>query len=432
MSQEAARGEGAAVSGLIDKITEWSISAMSKKPYLTLLVPLCLLLVIAFNGIYPGQVVRAAGTNIYLPIVRNNAVITGGNQSKINLAKGPELIYTGSNTSMKLFWQHTANTSFRVDWGTTAAYGASSPAVNAYDTSTHLYNYTINNLTPGTKYYYRVVAGSQYAGGSFFTGPSASATTLKFVSYGDTRTNASTHNTVAGLVNSLYQSDPGYQTINPFVGDFVTNGDTDSYWTSQFFAASLGNIRAEVANIALLPAIGNHEGSGTLFQRYFPEPFVAGRYWSTDYGPAHFIMLDQYTSYTAGSAQYNWLKNDLAATTKKWKIVVLHEPGWSAGGGHANNTDVQKTLEPLFEQYQVAMVLGGHNHYYARAMVNGIAHLTVGGGGAPLASPQSSQPNIVKTVKNYGYGKFDISGSTLTGWYVDINGNVQDTFTITR
>jgi hypothetical protein len=143
-------------------------------------------------------------------------------------------------------------------------------------------------------------------------------------------------------------------------------------------------------------------------------------------------MLDQYTSYTSGSAQYNWLVNDLAATSKKWKIVVLHEPGWTAGGSHGNNTTVQNVLQPLFEQYQVAVVMGGHNHYYARAAVNGIQHLTIGTGGAPIYAPQSGQPNIVTTYQGNGYSKFSISGNTLTGWFVDVNGTVRDTFTVTR
>jgi hypothetical protein len=366
------------------------------------------------------------------PTLKPSPTQTPAGLTRVDLTKGPELIYTGSNTSMKIFWQWNANASFRVDWGASAAYGSSSAAVNAYDTTNHLYTYTITGLTPGAKTFYRVVTGSQYAAGSFLAGPGAAATTLKFVSYGDTRTNPSIHNGVAGQVNALYQSDPAYQTVNAFVGDFVTDGNTDSYWTSQMFDPTLGNIRAELANIALLPAMGNHEGSGALFTRYFPEPFVSARYWSVDYGPAHFILLDQYTSYTSGSAQYNWLKSDLAATNKVWKIVVMHEPGWSAGGGHSNNTTVQNTLEPLFEQYNVAMVLAGHNHYYARAVVNGIQHLTVGTGGAPLASPDSSNPNLVFTYKGYGYSKFEINGNTLTGWLIDTSGAVRDTFTITK
>ena len=143
-------------------------------------------------------------------------------------------------------------------------------------------------------------------------------------------------------------------------------------------------------------------------------------------------MLDQYTAYTTGTAQFNWLQSDLAATNKKWKIVVLHEPGWSANGGHPNNTFVQNQLEPLFEKYGVALVLAGHNHYYARAVVNGIQHLTIGTGGAPTYSPTIGQPNIVKTYQGTGFNKFEINGSTLTSWFLNNKGVVQDTFTLTR
>jgi hypothetical protein len=113
-------------------------------------------------------------------------------------------------------------------------------------------------------------------------------------------------------------------------------------------------------------------------------------------------------------------------------MVVFHEPGWSAGGGHANNTTVQNDLQPLFAQYGVAIIFAGHNHYYARASVNGVTHLTMGGGGAPLYSPASGQPNIVKTYKGYSFGEFTISGSTLTAKILSSSGATVDSFTITK
>ncbi len=366
------------------------------------------------------------------PAATKTATPTQSNLTRINLTKGPDLVYSGSNTAMKIFWQYTANTSFRVDWGTSTAYGSSSPTVSASDTTNHIYSYTISGLTPGTKYFYRVVTGSQFSDGSFLAAPGASATAVNFVSYGDTRSNPSAHNSVAGGVDNLFKSDPSYQTLNLNVGDLVSDGTNDSLWTSEFFDPTYTNIRTQLANMSELVARGNHEGDGVLFARYFPMPFVSNYYWSFDYGPMHVIMMDQYISYGSGSAEYNWLKNDLATTTKKWKVVVLHEPGWSANGGHTNNTTIQTVYEPLFEQYNVALVLGGHNHYYARAMVNGIPELTVGTGGAPLYTPASGQPNIVSTYSGYGYAKFTISGSTLTGWFINTSGSIIDTFTVTR
>jgi hypothetical protein len=146
----------------------------------------------------------------------------------------------------------------------------------------------------------------------------------------------------------------------------------------------------------------------------------------------HVALLDQYTAYSAGAAQYNWLRSDLAAATKAWKFVVLHEPGWSAGGGHENNVTVQTDLQPLFKQYGVSIVFGGHNHYYARAAVDGVTHLTLGGGGAPLNVPQPGYPNIVATSPSYSFGQFSVAGDTLTAKIVDSSGAVIDSFTITR
>ena len=351
--------------------------------------------------------------------------------SAVTLTKGPTLILTGNNTQMRVFWQWSANSAFTVQWGASTSYG-SSAGVSAKDTTNHLYQYDISGLTPGSKYYYRVVTGSQCASGSFYAPPASSATSIKFFSYGDTRTNGSTHNSLAGRVDSAFAADPAFQTLNINVGDWVS-GDSESAWTGEWFASGYTNIRKQDANIADIGVRGNHESGATYWKRYWPEPFQSGGlYWSFDYGPMHVIMLDQYTSYAPGSAQYNWLKADLAASTKTWKFVVFHEPGWSAGGGHANNTSVQQNLQPLFTQFGVSIVFAGHNHYYARASVSGVTHLTMGGGGAPSYTPASGQANIVKTVSGNSFGEFSISGKTLTAQIINNSGSVVDSFTITR
>jgi Calcineurin-like phosphoesterase len=348
------------------------------------------------------------------------------------LTKGPTLIYTGDNTKLRVFWQWTSNATFQMQWGTGSTYTSGNVAVTAKNTTTHLYTYDISGLTPGTKYNYRVVTGTQCSSGTFYAAPAASATSLKFTSYGDSRTNGSAHNGIAGQVVSLFKSDPAFQTLNISVGDWVS-GDSDSAWMSEWFNPSYTNIRMQDANISDIGIRGNHEGSATFWKQYWPEPFQSGGlYWSFDYGPVHFVMLDAYTAYNAGSAQYNWLKADLAASTKTWKLVAIHEPGWSAGGGHANNTTVQNDLQPLFVQYGVSILFSGHNHYYARASVNGVTHLTLGGGGAPQYTPATGQPNIVVISKSYSFGEFTVSGNTLTAKIVNNSGATIDTFTVTK
>jgi hypothetical protein len=149
---------------------------------------------------------------------------------------------------------------------------------------------------------------------------------------------------------------------------------------------------------------------------------------SFDYGPAHVAVVDQYASYGVGSAQYTWLQNDLANSNKPWKFILLHEPGWSAGGGHENNTTVQSAIQPLCETYGVRLVLGGHNHYYARCDVNGIQHVTIGSAAAPLYTPNLSYPNVVTAESVYHFAEITLAGDTLMMTVRRGDGTVLDSY----
>ena len=143
------------------------------------------------------------------------------------LTKGPTLILTGNNTEMKIFWQWTANSTFTMRWGVDTNYSLGSAVVGAYDTTNHLYAYTIGGLTPGARYEYQAAVGTQCASSTFYAPPASTATGVKFFAYGDTRTSGSTHNGLAGQIVSLYQADPAFQTLNLNVGDWVS-GDSEA------------------------------------------------------------------------------------------------------------------------------------------------------------------------------------------------------------
>ena len=344
------------------------------------------------------------------------------------IRKRPYLVYPGDSTQMRVLWQLTGTASCILEWGLDTSYSSGMTHTSEYG-SDHQHSYTITDLTPGTKYYYQVTLSDHEYTGSFRTVPAASATKLKFMAYGDTRTNTADHNMVAGGMISAYTEDPDFQTLIIATGDLVSNGDNESDWDDQFFDSDQPNIQELLANIPIHSCMGNHEGSGNLFVKYFPYPYVADCYWSFDYGPAHFLVADQYVDYGSGSVQLLWIEDDLASTTKPWKFIFLHEPGWSAGG-HSNNVVVQNDIQPLCEQYDVAIVFAGHNHYYARAIVNSVHHVTTGGGGAPLVSPDPGYPNIVATDMSLHHCEVEIDGDLLSFVAVNSDGMVIDTFMV--
>jgi len=347
--------------------------------------------------------------------------------------KGPYLIYEGSNTSMKVLWQLDNTTDCTINWGLDTSYSLGTADTTEYGTD-HQHKYTITGLSPATKYYYEVV---DVGTGSFWTAPADSATSVKFIAYGDTRTYPAAHDAVNAQMINTYTNDPEYQTIVLHVGDWI-EVDTEADWTSDFFNPTAPNTRDLQANVPINGCMGNHEGSGTVYQKYWPYPYVGGRYWSFDYGPAHIAIVDQYPWSTA---QSTWLDSDLANSNKQWKFLVFHEPGWSAKGGHENNKTVQDNIQPLCEQYGVDIVFAGHNHYYARGAVpyhkyieddsKFVHHITTGGGGAPLRDPAANE-YIVISANTYNFCEINIQGSTLRFTALDEEGSAIDSFVVTH
>lgn len=344
------------------------------------------------------------------------------------LRKAPYLIFPGNPTTMQVLWQSAVTGPALIEWGTDTGYDVGRIETQEYGTD-HQHTVTLTDLEPGELYFYQVeFDGTKYPG-SFRAAPVPGTDRVKFFAYGDTRTDVQAHNKVAGQVLAAIAADPASQTMILSVGDLVSKGDNEKVLDGEFYSTEQTNIRRMMASLPYQSCIGNHEYGGRAFVKYFPYPFVGGRYWSFDYGPAHIIVVDQYESYAPGSDQYAWIKNDLETTTQPWVFVVLHEPGWSAGGGHSNCKPVQRYLQPLFVKYGVSLVFGGHNHYYARAEVDGVQHLTVGGGGAPLYTPTPGAANIVTATKSHHFSRITIEGDRL-GFAAISGTTVLDTFTL--
>lgn len=352
-----------------------------------------------------------------------------------DMRKGPYLIPTGADTEMTIHWQLGHTETCLLEWGEDEGYslGSTYTIENGKASDQHQHAWTIGGLTPSTRYDYRVTTEADEYTGAFRTAPDSAETNLKFMAYGDTRSNPDIHDRVAEAMVSTYRSDQAFRTFVLAVGDLVSAGDLEPIWDIEFFDPERVNIQQMLANLPFVSCMGNHEESGALYEKYFPYPFEeGGRYWSFDYGPAHFTMVDQYVDYGPGSAQLDWIEDDLHATGKKWKFLFLHEPGWSAGG-HSNETDVQDFIQPLCETYGVAVVFAGHNHYYARAVVDGVVHITTGGGGAPLYAPDPDYtPEVAAVSESNHFCKVEIQGDALSFAAVEPDGTEIDAFSLYR
>jgi hypothetical protein len=381
-----------------------------------------------------------------------------GTSAFAGILKSPYLIYEMPNTTMTVLWQDNATeTTNTLSWGTDTTYSMGSMIVPEESNTTpgrggvvNQHRYKITGLQSNTTYYYQVADATNgvYGTGSFITAPDESATSVRFIGQGDSRGNPFVLNDIMKAITGFYglHGNGDYQRLSIHNGDWVA-ADAESNWTTEWFDPTKLASRAFTASTPIDGVKGNHDNSNgysTTFAKYFPFPYpnetlesgttstYNNLYWSMDYGPVHITFIDVYSPLSAGSAQYNWVTADLAATTKPWKIVVFHEGTYTAGSD-ADNTAMriyESAASPIFQQYNVDFLYGGHSHNYARAgaynaaqagtdpIALNIPHITSGGGGAPIYQPDmtntGSYPHVVTAWPADEFMTFDVEGNTLT------------------
>ena len=190
------------------------------------------------------------------------------------------------------------------------------------------------------------------------------------------------------LVKLICQSNAQFFTI---VGDLVEDGTTETDWNDFFY-----NFYPALNVMPIVPVEGNHEtvdnqnGPSTWMHIYFPISQSASQfYYSFNYNMVHFTIMDIElgTQEDFTSAQMAWLKTDLAnAQEFPFRIVEFHVPIRDSGY-YGNNLLLQSQLAPILHQYNVSLVLNGHDHHYERLLDDANMTSVVLGGGGALQDP---------------------------------------------
>lgn len=137
------------------------------------------------------------------------------------------------------------------------------------------------------------------------------------------------------------------------------------------------------------PALGNHDyyTEGALpYLDYFTLPGNE-RYYDIVQGDLHLFILDsneqEPDGRSADSMQAQWLAAQMAASSARWKIIILHHPPYSSGGKHGS----QPILQWDFAGLGADAVLAGHEHLYERLLIDGIPYFINGLGGRQKIYP---------------------------------------------
>ena len=375
-----------------------------------------------------------------------------------DLKRGP-YVQLGGTESILVVWQTISDTQGAVEFGLTESLGTRI-ASSEFGTRHSLF---LTGLQSNTYYYYRVLDGdrplSQIV--RFHTNHESNGTNFSFLVLGDSGSGSADMFDIANLINASGAS------FGLHTGDVIYPNGEEHFYDSKFFYPYAQFLATNVMYMSL----GNHDlvtdnGAPYLNNFHLPANNLHGteRYYSFDFGHAHFVALDTNQSTSPGSAQRTWLEQDLAVTTKPWKFVFFHHPPYTAAflikdgiRFDLANLSVRRNLVPLFELFGVDIVFSGHAHSYERTFpilqnqvidqgqdpdyVNpsGPIYVITGGGGASLLGLDSSPLNALgssslnaRAVVAYHIVEISLSDNELIGRAIEPGVGVIDEFRVNQ
>lgn len=242
----------------------------------------------------------------------------------------------------------------------------------------------LGSLRPGASYEYRIPAATAQTSWAPFHAEGKDRGAFRMAVFGDVGDGSGNEQRVAQL---LVRQNPD---ISVAVGDLAYPSATAEALSSRYFAPFAAYARSHV----IWPVFGNHdvnaEGGAPLASAIVvpangPPGLAAGHNYSFDYRSAHCVVIDSNLDEAQLSGSVApWLRRDLKATDRAWKLVFMHHPPFSTGK-HPDTERVKTALVPLFAQLGVDLVCAGHDHTYQRfEPVNGVTYVVTGDGGAEL------------------------------------------------
>ena len=274
-------------------------------------------------------------------------------------------------------------------------------------------------LKPNKLYVYRVGDGNKYWSEwiQFKTAKKEYAPT-KFVYFGDAQNDVLSH--WSRVIRMAYQTAPDASFVI-HAGDLINSAHSDYEW-AQWYKAG-GFIHSQWTAI---PVVGNHEfrplnnGKERKLAIQWKPQFTLPvekelntklheTVYTVDYQDIRIIVLN---SNGKLEEQTKYIDQQLKASSAKWNIITCHHSVFSPAKGR-DFEYARKKWKPLFDKYNVDIVLNGHDHTYAR-------------GHTPKISTNNDGENIgtmyitsVSGPKQYPLDKQQILGYSKQGYQLD-------------
>lgn len=332
---------------------------------------------------------------IYSRIARAVAIVSGQEIKPLLDSEGRyirQIVAKDNSTSRTIMWQSDSSEPVAVieyrlvSSDDIKTLSASDAAFTDDGSMTYIHEGTIIDLTPDTKYEYRIGYSTDRRS-DWYPLETAGAGEYEVLIYPDSQ--SGDYSGWEQLVKNSADRNPN-AALYISMGDLVDNGEQAYQWRTW-----LDSIKPLSARIPLAPTLGNHEmytldwkmREPRAYLNYFDVPSNGNttfdrHYYSYDYGDVHYVVLDTqlYESTHEDNhdvhhpdlydVQVQWLRQDLASNTKKWTVVLMHRDPFQyafnrPGASRAAGFDEEGVLfMPIFDEFNVDLVLSAHLHSY--------------------------------------------------------------------
>lgn len=306
----------------------------------------------------------------------------------------------------------------------------------------------LTNLKQNTKYYYRIISGTEKSKIRSFTTAKQESGKHDILFLADTQSANLSSFQRANKVIEMLKSKSTKPELALIAGDIVDRGGYEAQWNAYFNGVTAFD------DMLLTTVPGNHEYyhdnkpgyiDPSYYNQFFnnPQNGPEGRR-NSSYFVKHdnvlIIMLDIINREYIEEHKA-WFREVCEQNPSQWIIVMSHAGAISAGVYSGDASFVAKNFKPLFEEYQVDLALSGHEHIYIRKDLEykgskdeklGVTYLVGPAAGGKQYQAQNPElfDEVIGVNQNYSGNILRFDGDTLTVDYYKEDGTKGTSFTL--
>ena len=293
------------------------------------------------------------------------------------------------------------------EYAAMAACGRNGPYAGAKDDEgrpfLHYHHAELTGLTPGTTYYLVMASDGEASGELCFRTAPATDEPVTLLYGADSRSDddpsapLKPRRDVIEMIAKLVAADPNILAL-AHGGDYVDDGTDPDQWST--WLGDWDRIARKTGRLLpIIPARGNHEGYGELYDQVFNAPGGEGRnHFTTALGPnVELVTLN--TEIVRDGPQVEFLRAELASMARRrtrWRVAQYHQPAWAAV---KRPTRLLDPFVRLFEEGGIDLACEADGHCIKRTVPirngalapDGVVYIGEGGLGAVQRTPDASR-----------------------------------------